>query len=215
MREKKSETLEVRLPHSQKRAFMDACEAEGTTASEEVRGFIERFLDERAVKPARSGMMIIRNNPFKAVAAALTLGAGGIAFGLGGASVAADPDFERLDRDRNGVLAASEISPNAERLIAELDMDGSGDLSEAEFMSVGKRASIVSVRTEGEDGGEMVVDGVRVDYDLTDDPVRVSVHERRATVASERAGAVTSKMRADLYALEGNLGFGPVGPGTD
>ncbi len=43
-REKKSETLEVRLPHSKKAAFKAACEAEGITVSHAVRSFIDAYL---------------------------------------------------------------------------------------------------------------------------------------------------------------------------
>lgn len=214
MREKKSETLEVRLPHSQKRAFMDACEAEGTTASEEVRGFIGRFLDERASQPTRNAVMTVRRNPLKTTAAALSLGMGGLVLGTNGAS-AADPDFERLDRDRNGVLTASEIAPNAEALVAELDSDDSGDLSEAEFVSIGKVASIVSVYNDTPMNGDAVIEGVRIDYDMTGSPVRLAVHERRATVAKAEAEAAVRRMQDELYGIESRLGFGPVGPGTD
>ena len=42
--EKKSETLEVRLPHSKKEAFKAACEEEGITASHAVRTFIDAYL---------------------------------------------------------------------------------------------------------------------------------------------------------------------------
>ncbi len=43
-REKKSETLEVRMPHSKKQAFKAACEAEGITVSHAVRSFIDAYL---------------------------------------------------------------------------------------------------------------------------------------------------------------------------
>lgn len=52
--EKKSETLEVRLPHSKKEAFKAACEAEGITASHAVRTFIDAYLKQsRRVKLKR------------------------------------------------------------------------------------------------------------------------------------------------------------------
>lgn len=43
--EKKSETLEVRLPHSKKEAFKAACDAEGITVSHAVRSFIDAYLN--------------------------------------------------------------------------------------------------------------------------------------------------------------------------
>ena len=41
---KKDDTLEVRLPQETKQAFMERCKAEGSTASDTVRGFIEGHL---------------------------------------------------------------------------------------------------------------------------------------------------------------------------
>ena len=45
---KKSDTIEVRLPHAVKRAFMAQCRAEGRTASDVVRGFVEARLSREA-----------------------------------------------------------------------------------------------------------------------------------------------------------------------
>ena len=42
-REKQSESLEIRLGHSAKQAFMDACREKGLTASEVVRDFVEAY----------------------------------------------------------------------------------------------------------------------------------------------------------------------------
>ena len=42
---KKSETVEIRLPHATKTAFMEKCRAEGRTASDAIRRFIDRELD--------------------------------------------------------------------------------------------------------------------------------------------------------------------------
>ena len=64
--EKKSETLEVRLPHSKKKAFQEACAEEGITASHAVRTFIDAYLKRsRRVKLKRLtqeiSMTLIRN----------------------------------------------------------------------------------------------------------------------------------------------------------
>src|ERR1700761_765042 len=54
---KKSETLEIRLPYALKQAFMARCQAQGRSASEALRGFIEQALIEGASaeprRPAR------------------------------------------------------------------------------------------------------------------------------------------------------------------
>lgn len=41
---KKSENLELRLPHATKHAFMAQCRREGRSASEVLRGFIDTYL---------------------------------------------------------------------------------------------------------------------------------------------------------------------------
>jgi len=77
-KEKKSETLEVRLPHSKKEAFMEACEREGITASHAVRTFIDAYLKRsRRVKLKQITeeiTMKLIQNPVK------TLGAVGATF---------------------------------------------------------------------------------------------------------------------------------------
>ena len=50
-RPKKSETLEVRLSHATKQAFMLRCRQQGCSASEVVRRFIEDFLTAPVVLP--------------------------------------------------------------------------------------------------------------------------------------------------------------------
>ena len=71
--EKKSETLEVRLPHSKKEAFMEACEREGITASHAVRTFIDAYLKRsRRVKLKQISQEIVMrlfNNPIKTTGA--------------------------------------------------------------------------------------------------------------------------------------------------
>lgn len=48
-REKRSESLEIRLGYSSKQAFMEACREKGVTASEVIRAFVEDY----PVKPKR------------------------------------------------------------------------------------------------------------------------------------------------------------------
>jgi hypothetical protein len=57
---KKSESLEIRIPHPTKQAFMARCEAEGRTASEALRGFIEQHLsDPPRSRPRRPPLRLI------------------------------------------------------------------------------------------------------------------------------------------------------------
>ena len=100
---KKSETLEVRLPHGAKTAFMARCRDEGQTASEAVRGFIEAELVSRG----RRGRLWA----WQAVAAAVA----GLALGAVAAPSLAQTSpsdraaFQRLDRNHDGVLSLAEF----------------------------------------------------------------------------------------------------------
>ena len=100
---KKSETLEVRLPHHTKTAFMARCRNDGQTASEAVRGFIEAEV--------AAGARRTRSRLWQMTAAA----AAGLALGAVAApSLArtAAPDeaaFARLDRNQDGALSLAEF----------------------------------------------------------------------------------------------------------
>lgn len=98
---KKSETLEIRLSHTEKQTFMARCQAEGVTASEKVRGLMRA----PAARPSRS------SRSWQAAAAAvagLILGAvvaPSIAQALPGSRAA----FEKMDADNNGVVTLREF----------------------------------------------------------------------------------------------------------
>ncbi|MFC0632460.1 hypothetical protein [Brevundimonas balnearis] len=99
---KKSETLEVRLPHELKVRFMARCRDRGLTASEVVRDFIERA--GAGGRRVAFGWRTL----LAALAGALALGA------IAAPSIAevAAPGrgaFDRLDRDRDGVLTFEEF----------------------------------------------------------------------------------------------------------
>jgi len=103
---KKSETLEVRLPHSTKTAFMARCRDDGQTASEAVRGFIETELvtGSRALNRGRLRL-------WQTVAAAVVgLALGAIAAPSLARTASADQAaFHQLDRDRDGALSLAEF----------------------------------------------------------------------------------------------------------
>jgi len=48
---KKSESLEIRLPYPTKQAFMARCRADGRSASEALRGFIEAEIEGAPARP--------------------------------------------------------------------------------------------------------------------------------------------------------------------
>ncbi len=101
---KKSETLEIRLPHAAKLAFMERCRAAGLTASEVVRGLIET--EAPAAPRARRTM---KGWPALAAAVAgLAIGAAAapsIAQALPGSRAA----FDQMDANHDGVVSFAEF----------------------------------------------------------------------------------------------------------
>ena len=115
---KKSETLEIRIPYPTKQAFMARCRAEGRSASEELRTFIEGQLDasdrprgERRSRPWIVGALI-----------AAAMGAMA-APALARASITTG--FDHLDADHDGRIAQGEL--------LRLDRDHDGAVSRDEF----------------------------------------------------------------------------------
>lgn len=108
---KKSDTIEVRLPHTVKRAFMEQCRAEGRTASDVVRGFVEGRLAGEAPPPA------LPRRWGRPLAAAAMIGAIGLAMP---SAVTAAPDFRpgyaAFDRNHDGVLTPDEFGPKRAEL---------------------------------------------------------------------------------------------------
>jgi Ca2+-binding EF-hand superfamily protein len=115
---KKSDTLQIRIPHETKKEFLEACQEDRVSASEVLRRSILDYLSlrKRPSSQERKGLQImipktIRKKRF-------------LVAGLAGASAlsvfaampsAAEPDFQtafrRLDINRDGKLDISEFSP--------------------------------------------------------------------------------------------------------
>jgi hypothetical protein len=105
---KKSETLEIRLPHALKQAFMARCQGEGRSASEALRGLIEQTLVEPRRPPRRLRWAAVG-------LAAVSLGAVA-APSLARPSLPAQ--FARLDADHDGRLSLAEFERGASVQIA-------------------------------------------------------------------------------------------------
>ena len=75
--EKKSERFEVRLPHSKKIAFQEACDRQGDTPSEAIRRSIEGYLYRSEIDAfqhaVRLGSRILRQN-WRSTLAAFLIG---------------------------------------------------------------------------------------------------------------------------------------------
>ncbi len=103
---KKSETIEIRLSHEAKAAFMERCRQDQRTASEAVRSFIEAEIDPRPAVPER------RTHAWRILAAALfgaALGVGAAAPSLAHAAHGDRAAFDQLDRNHDGVLSYQEF----------------------------------------------------------------------------------------------------------
>jgi Ca2+-binding EF-hand superfamily protein len=105
---KKTETLEVRLPHAVKQAFMARTRAQGRTASAVLREFVDSYLADAAEARPMTVKRYLKPVAATAVAAsALAL------YALTPSAVAAAPDlravFAQLDRDHDGAISAAEF----------------------------------------------------------------------------------------------------------
>ncbi len=102
--EKKTEMLEVRLSHSKKAAFKQACEEEGISVSHAVRTFVDAYLKRsrrtKAKRIAKDISMTLIRNPIKT-----TGGVGGLlAASFGFALLISAPSY--ADRDTQPISAS-------------------------------------------------------------------------------------------------------------
>lgn len=102
---KKSETIEVRLPHATKTAFMARCRDDGRTVSEAVRAFMEREIDGSRRSARTRGW-----HALAALAAGLALGAvAAPSLAQSQAEPGSRAAFQRLDRNHDGVVSFDEF----------------------------------------------------------------------------------------------------------
>jgi len=97
---KKSETLEVRIPYSTKEAFMARCRADGRSASEAVRGFIEAEVE---------GIPRRRRLIGRLAAGALLAAAAGAVAAPTLAHTNRTAEFQRMDVNHDGVVTLQEF----------------------------------------------------------------------------------------------------------
>ncbi len=116
--QKKSETLEIRIPHDTKQALMDRSRAEGKPTSVVIRTFIDAYLARTAPPPAPTALEIImakiRANSapsFAALAAIVAVGT--VSLSLVSSPASANPDleaaFKNLDANGDGMLDMDEF----------------------------------------------------------------------------------------------------------
>lgn len=159
-KEKKSESLDIRLPFEQKRAFMDATKSQGETASNALRRFIASYIEEARLaeqpNPVQEITMTLARHRFKTIATAA-----GAALGV--FSVAALPSaaestaFDALDKNKDGLITEGEIAPGHDAdIIAKLDTDGSGGVSREELEAAGNRVELIQTVDESGENGETI-----------------------------------------------------------
>lgn len=145
-RVKKSETLEVRIPHETKQAFLNACREDGTTASEVVRDQVQTYLDAREQPPQQEIRTLVmqfsptvrRYGPRVAAGSFAALGLTALAVLPSAAAPDFKAQFARLDANGDGVVSVDEfLGPN--------DKAAGGD----ERNVVIETRSIVSHTTDG------------------------------------------------------------------
>ena len=145
-REKKSETIEVRLPYSQKTAFMGACQEKGISASEALRSQIDTFIGSPAPSQKRNQFgatfNMIRLHSKKSIATLTALATSAALFAALPSS-ADEKLFDAFDKNNDGVISLSELGSKDDRVISILDQDGSGDISRDEFR---RKTEVIDVR---------------------------------------------------------------------
>lgn len=113
---KKSETLQVRLPHGLKRDFMERCRQEGEAASEVLRGFIDSYLARPVeILTSEKAAMIRKRFVYPTLALAAVAGTAVVLIprpGVAGEDLKAA--FAAQDIDRDGYLTAQELTPPLE-----------------------------------------------------------------------------------------------------
>ena len=113
---KKSESLEIRIPYPTKQAFMARCQADGVSASEALRGFIDGQLAP-ATAPRRKAPRLVIGALIAAAVGAIaapTLAGPAVAAGLA-RDLVSKVAFERIDANRDGVISYAEYRAARDR----------------------------------------------------------------------------------------------------
>lgn len=140
-REKKSESLEIRLEYSKKTSFMEACKARGQTASDVLRGSIEDYTSgpERGFPVSTKTLSI---------AALMTMGFALAAFYEQPASEPAQLLLSALDTNEDSYLTAGDARDESRSalfsLLENADRDVNGRVTAHELDEL----SLKTVRTE-------------------------------------------------------------------
>ena len=123
---KKSETLQVRLPHGMKRDFMRRCEDENRPASDVLRDFIESYLARPVeILTSEKAVMIRRTFVYPAAAAAALLGAVVMLAPQTSQATSLRGDFAAMDADQDGFVVLKEFKRPDDGVIYSMRMGSS------------------------------------------------------------------------------------------
>lgn len=157
-REKLSERMEIRLPYSDKRRFLDACRKAGDVPSDvlrtALRDYVARVETADHLSLAEDLSMKLVRNPLKSLGMAFASTVAAIGFAAQ-PSLADDLLFESYDRNEDGELAEGEVGRD---IIELLDRDRSAAIDPSEFQPVTlfrETADIVHTRPNGEPDREV------------------------------------------------------------
>ncbi|MEM7327231.1 MAG: hypothetical protein AAF437_00750 [Pseudomonadota bacterium] len=159
-KEKKSESLDIRLPYEQKREFMEATRSRGETASQALRRYIAAYIEDARLAEQPNTVqeisMTLARHRFKTIATAAGAALG--VFSVAALPSAADSEvFDALDKNSDGVITEGEIAPGHDAdIIAKLDTDLSGGVSRDELAAAGNRVEIIRTEDEFGAGGETI-----------------------------------------------------------
>ena len=159
-REKKSESLDIRLPYQQKQDFMAATKQRGETASQALRQFISTYIEEARLEDQPNKVqeitMTLARHRLKSIATAAGAAIG--VFSVTALPSAADSTaFDALDKNNDGIITEGEIAPGHDAdIIAKLDTDGSGGVSREELEAAGNRIEIIQTEDESGEDGETI-----------------------------------------------------------
>jgi len=166
-KEKKSESLDIRLPYEQKREFMEATRHNGETASLALRRYIAAYIEDARLAEQPNTVqeitMTLAKHRFKTLATAAGAALG--VFSITALPSAADSKvFDALDKNSDGVITEGEIAPGHDAdIIAKLDTDNSGGVSRAELEAAGSRIEINQTEDEiGADGETITKKTVKI-----------------------------------------------------
>lgn len=139
--EKKSEMIEVRVSHSQKKALSALCESQGSSLSETVRNLIDGELAGPVRRASENRLRIetmstlLKSRP-RTILASLLASAGAVTLMLTASSAAGarEPAFEAIDVDRSETIELHEFinAATADGLMLQaMENGGTFDLSES------------------------------------------------------------------------------------